>query len=160
MAKTKEATEATEKQTPQEAASTLLGADLTGLTLDVLERLRDKVATAIMESGTGRLGEDDVVLEYSVRLVTGKGEASHNSGAARMNRLTSERLLAEAPRRFESEFLQNVYSPVYADAMELFDKASGRALPITSIKQSIQNYSAEPLPGIGPVIEAKVQKTS
>lgn len=157
MAKTKETTET---QTPQEAASTLLGADLTNLTLDVLERLRDKVAAAIVEAGTGRLGEDDVVLEYSVRMITGKGEARHNSGMARMNRLTSERLLAEAPRRFESEFLQNVYSPVFADAMELFDKASGRAMPLSTIKQSIQDYSADPLPGIGPVIEAQAQKTS
>lgn len=133
---------------------------MTNLTLDVLERLRDKVAAAIVEAGTGRLGEDDVVLEYSVRIITGKGESMHNSGVARMNRLTSQRLLAEAPRRFESEFLQNVYSPVFADAMGLFDKASGRALPLESIKQSIQGYSNDPLPGIGPVIEAQVQKTS
>lgn len=157
MAKTKETTT---EQTPQEAALTLLEADLTSLTLDVLEKLRDKVAAAVMESGTGRLGEDDVVLEYSVRMVTGRGQACHNSGAARMNRLTSQRLLAEAPRRFESEFLQNVYSPVFADAMELFDRASGRMMPLESIKQSIQNYSSDPLPGIGPVIEATVQKTS
>lgn len=66
-----------------------------------------------------------------------------------MNRITSSRLIVDAPRRFEAEFMHQVYEPVYADAMELFDNNSGQPNSLTNIKQSIGNYDInESLPGL------------
>lgn len=151
MAKTKETTE--QEKTLQDAISLILQADLSSLSLDAVEELRNKAADALQDAACGRLGEHDVVLEYSVRLRTARGEVSSNYGVTRMNKVLSPRLLGDAPRRFESEFMQQVYEPVYADAIDLMDSASRNPRSLGSIKQSIGNYDKDPLPGLPEVLQ-------
>lgn len=146
MAKTKETTE--QEKTLQDAVSTLLQGDLTSLSLDALDELRNKVVDALQDAACGRLGDQDLILEYSVRLRTAKGEVSVNNGLSRMNKVLSPRLIGDAPRRFETEFLQQVYEPVYADAIDLMDSVSRNPRSLGSIKQAIGSYDKEPLPGL------------
>jgi hypothetical protein len=36
----------------------------------------------------------------------------------------NKRLIVEAPRRFEAEFQHQVFEPIYADAMSIFDEST------------------------------------
>lgn len=140
--------EATEQMT-QEEISKLLSIDLTTLPAHVLTSLKEKVSEALEQVYRGRIGDDDIVLHYDIKIRTKDGIVSDNCGDTKMNRVLSQRLIVDAPRRFESEFMHQVYEPTYADAMELFDTKSGKQNSLTNIKQSIGNYDlSEALPGL------------
>lgn len=151
MAKATKTETGNQEKTLQDAISTLLSGDLTSLPVAALEKLRNAASSALQDGACGRLGENDIVVEYDVRIRAGNGKAFSNSGLARMNRITAPRLLGDAPRRFETEFMQQVYEPVYADAMELFDTAAEGERSLSGMRQAIGEYEKEPLPGLPPV---------
>lgn len=45
------------------------------------------------------------MLEYDIKIHTADGDVKRNKGVTRMNRITAPRLIVDAPRRFEAEFL-------------------------------------------------------
>ena len=68
------------------------------------------------------LSENDLAVSYDVRLVTKEGVIYTNKGTSKLNAILNPRLMADSPGRFEQEFHNNIFSPVYAAAFDLFDK--------------------------------------
>lgn len=89
--------------------------------MTALKDLKLKVDEVLASAVTTKLQKNDLVLEYSITLKTQDGVVLENEGVARMNSIMNKRLIVDAPRRFETEFQNQVYSPAYAAALELFD---------------------------------------
>ena len=136
------------EQQKQDEAEANLNIDLTSLPADALVKLRDQINDILRSGYQGTIGPDDIVLEYDVKLLTSEGDIYENVGSTKMNKVTSKRLIVDAPRRFEAEFMHQVYEPVYSDAMDLFDMRSGAGKSLTTIKQNIGSYDTAPLPGL------------
>lgn len=66
--------------------------------------MRDKIDSILNEAPNYNIKNNDIVIEYKIRIVTKDGVLSDNQGTSRLNSIINPRLLAEAPRRFESEF--------------------------------------------------------
>lgn len=115
---------------------------VTDLSLQDLLALKKQVDAALTVD-VPELGNSDVILEYTVRIRTKDGVVANNTGAVRMNALTSPRLLAEAPRRFETEFRQNVYAPVSAGLYDLLDKYNPTDESTTALRASSEG--ADPI---------------
>lgn len=107
--------------------------DLSQIATSDLWELKDKI-DFLLSKDSQRIGDNDIVLEYSVRLRTKEGVVSNNEGVHRLNAILHPRLLSDAPGRFETEFIQNVFAPINADAYDLFDSASDSDNPLSSIK--------------------------
>lgn len=130
-------------------ASTISEIDLSQVPVAELCALRDKI-DALLSRDMQRIGDNDLVLDYAVKLITKDGVISRNEGVHRLNAILHPRLLSEAPGRFETAFIQNVFSPVNADAYDLFDSSSNIDSPLAYIKS--QTAGAAPnlaLPGMG-----------
>lgn len=136
------------QQTLLDAISHLSETDLQSLPVNALKNLKTLVDSVLNQANVTKLRDNDLLLEYSVKLRNKDGVLSVNEGTSRMNSITSQRLIVEAPRRFESEFQQQVFEPTYADAMDAFDKASGTTNELENVRQSIGGFSPEPLPGL------------
>ena len=109
---------------------------MTDLSADELWKLRDAI-DAILAGGDSRVGDHDIVLEYRIRLLTSSGVSSVNDGTIPMKSILHPRLLAEAPSRFENVFIQNVFTPVNADAYDLFENSNQTGNSLSSIKTHI-----------------------
>lgn len=107
--------------------------DLSQVPVAVLTDLRSQI-DLLLTKDAHNIGENDIVLEYNVRLRTKDGVISTNEGTHRMNAILHPRLLSDAPGRFETAFLQNVFSPVNADAYDLFDSSNSTNNPLSYIK--------------------------
>ena len=132
----------------QDEAGTNLNIDLTSLPVTALKSLRSDIDELLRQSYIDDTDDNDIVLEYDIKIHTADGDVKRNKGVTRMNKITSPRLIVDAPRRFEAEFLHQVYEPVYADAMEIFDSKSGSNKSLLTIKQNIGEYDDSALPGL------------
>lgn len=107
--------------------------DLSQVPVATLADLKSQI-DFLLTKDAHNIGENDIVMEYSVRLRTKDGVISVNEGTHRLNAILHPRLLSEAPGRFETAFLQNVFSPVNADAYDLFDSSNNTNNPLAYIK--------------------------
>jgi hypothetical protein len=118
--------------------------DLTQLTVTELASLKARIDEQI-EACLFPVGKHDIVLDYSVKLRTQAGIVCENKGSAVLGSVLHPRLLADAPRRFESTFMENVFTPVNAEAFELFDgpaNLSGNSLE--SINTHVTRFNSTP----------------
>lgn len=136
------------QQQKQEEAEKSYDIDLTSLPVAALKKLQKQINNLLREAYIEELDPKDVVLEYDIKLHASNGRVYENKGVTKMNRITSPRLIVDAPRRFEAEFLHQVYEPVYADAMELFDQESGSNKSLLTLKQTIGKFDEQPIPGL------------
>lgn len=96
--------------------------DLTSLSLKELRRLKREIDSMLDPIDPEDLSENDLAVSYDVRLVTKEGVIYTNKGTSKLNAILNPRLMADSPGRFEQEFHNNIFSPVYAAAFDLFDK--------------------------------------
>lgn len=129
-------------ETKTTASPTSNSISVTDLSLQELLDLKKQVDAALTVD-VPELGNTDVILEYAVRIRTKDGAVVNNTGSVRMNALMSPRLLAEAPRRFETEFRQNVYSPVNAGLYDLLDQYNPTDESTTALRTAAEG--ADPL---------------
>lgn len=122
--------------------------DLTNLTVDALLDLKLKVEEQLRKANTINLKDTDLLIQYDVKLVSKEGVIAVNEGSSRMNSIMNRRLIVEAPRRFESEFQHQIFEPIYAEAIELFDNNSFNNSSLANIKQQIGNYELDGLQGL------------
>lgn len=60
----------------------------------------------------------------------------------------NKRLIVEAPRRFEAEFQHQIFEPIYAEAMAIFDESNNNKPSLDNIKQQIGAYDTNSLQGL------------
>lgn len=140
-----------EKQTQQSRQDLNISEiDLSQVPVAELIELKDKI-DLLLSRNSQRIGDNDLVLEYTVKLRTKDGIISNNEGVHRLNAILHPRLLSDAPSRFETEFIQNVFTPVNADAYDLFDTSSGSNNPLSSIKSQTNGLlgNTVPTPSMG-----------
>lgn len=109
-----------------------------------LRRVHQQVLEILREGETDDLNQDDMVLDYEVRILTKDGVAYVNKGKSPMNSILHQRLIPEAPGRFQTEFMHNVYSPVHAAAFELFDAHN----PTQNSVHLLENDQSSEIPGL------------
>lgn len=109
---------------PKQERSTITREDLLALNARELRRVHQLVTELVRDGETDDLNKDDVVLAYEVRLLTKDGVVYTNKGKSPLNSIMNSRLLPEAPGRLHTEFMHNVFSPVYAAALDLFDESN------------------------------------
>lgn len=107
--------------------------DLSQVPVADLIELKKKL-DVLLSRDSRDIGANDLVLEYEVKLRTKDGVISNNAGTHRLNAILHQRLLSEAPSRFESAFMQNIFSPINADAYDLFDSSSTSSNPLSGIR--------------------------
>lgn len=107
--------------------------DLSQVPVADLIELKKKL-DVLLSRDSRDIGVNDLVLEYEVKLRTKDGVISSNVGTHRLNAILHQRLLSEAPSRFESAFMQNIFSPINADAYDLFDSSSASTNPLSGIR--------------------------
>lgn len=122
--------------------------DLTNQPVHVLLALKDKVESQLSKVNSFKLKDSDLVLEYQVKLRSKDGIIAVNEGSSRLNSIMNKRLIVEAPRRFEAEFQHQIFEPVYAEAMALFDESSLNENSLENIKQQIGTYDTNSLQGL------------
>lgn len=138
----------TAKQTPEdpkliEKSLNISEIDLTQLTVTELaalkQRINDTLSACLLPAN-----KHDIVLEYNVKLRTHEKTICENEGSIKLGSILHPRLIADAPRRFETAFLENVYTPVNAEAFELFDDpmyTGGNSLePVSTHGNSIESH--------------------
>lgn len=92
--------------------------------MHVLLDLKEKLDNELSKVNSYRLKDTDLIVEYEVKLIGKEGVIAVNEGVSRLNSIMNKRLIVEAPRRFESEFQHQVFEPIYAEAMTIFDESS------------------------------------
>ena len=112
----------TTSQPPKQKESNTSRIDLSNLTLRDLIALRGQVDAALADIYSLSMTQDDVLLEYNIKLKTKDGTVSENIGNVQMNKLLHPRLLGDSPARFQQQFAQQVYAPVNAALFDLLDK--------------------------------------
>lgn len=112
----------TTSQPPKQKESNTSRTDLSNLTLRDLIALRGQVDAALADIYSLSMTQDDVLLEYNIKLKTKDGTVSENIGNVQMNKLLHPRLLGDSPSRFQQQFAQQVYAPVNAALFDLLDK--------------------------------------
>lgn len=116
--------------------------------MNVLLELKEKLDEQLRKVTSYRLKDNDLVIEYDVRLVGKEGVIAVNEGSSRLNSIMNKRLIVEAPRRFESEFQHQIFEPIYAEAMSIFDESSTSTNSLDNIKQQIGAYDTNSLQGL------------
>lgn len=119
--------------------------DLSQVPVVELVKLKEKV-DFLLTKDAHNIGDNDLLLEYVIRLRTKDGVMSRNEGAHRLNAILHPRLLSDAPSRFETAFMQNIFSPVNADAYDLFDSASNTNNPLSYIRSQTNNATSTAVP--------------
>lgn len=94
--------------------------------MNVLLELKEKLDDQLSKVTCYRLKDSDLVMEYNVKLIGKDGVIAVNEGTSRLNSIMNKRLIVEAPRRFESEFQHQIFEPIYAEAMAIFDESSSQ----------------------------------
>lgn len=141
--KQKQKTVTTISQTPKQNASNTSKIDLSSLTLRDLIALRDQVDAALADVYSLSLAQDDVLLEYNIKLKTKDGTVGSNNGNIQMNKLLHPRLLGDSPARFQQQFAQQVYAPVNAALFDLLDKHNPTENTIYALDQP-EGYGPPP----------------
>jgi hypothetical protein len=116
--------------------------------VNVLLELKEKLDEQLRKVTSYRLKDNDLIIEYDVRLVGKEGVIAVNEGSSRLNSIMNKRLIVEAPRRFESEFQHQIFEPIYAEAMSIFDESSTSTNSLDNIKQQIGAYDTNSLQGL------------
>ena len=139
----RQAKQTQETQAPTMKSLNISEIDLTQLTVTELAELKQRIA-AILNNYAVLANKHDVVLEYDVRLRTQQGVICENEGSVKLGSILHPRLIADAPRRFETAFLENVYTPVHAEAFELFDNpvyTGGNSLePLSNNVKALESH--------------------
>lgn len=142
-AKTQEAVQQTAQETTRLNISEI---DLTQLTVTELASLKNKIEEHLAAC-LFPVGKHDVVLDYSITLRTSNGTVCENKGSSVLGSILHPRLLADAPRRFETTFMENVFTPVNAEAFDLFDgPANFTGNSLEPINSHVTNFN--PAPGL------------
>lgn len=119
--------------------------DLSKVPVSELVKLKEQV-DFLLTKDAHNIGDNDLVLEYTVKLRTKDGVVSDNEGVHRLNAILHPRLLSDAPSRFETAFMQNIFAPVNADAYDLFDSASNTNNPLSYIRSQTNNATSTAVP--------------
>lgn len=136
-------------QTSAQKSSPTLKIDLRGMDVASLLELKTELNNVLADIATHNIGPNDIVVDYCITLRTQEGVAAVNEGSVRMNAITNKRLLPEAPRRFETEIQHQVYSPIYAAALDIFEDTNDIGLSLESITQQAGSGRNIPvLPGL------------
>ena len=98
----------------------------------------------LLSKDAHNIGDNDLVLEYTVKLRTKNGVVSDNEGVHRLNAILHPRLLSDAPSRFETAFMQNIFAPVNADAYDLFDSSTNTNNPLSYIRSQTAGIANMP----------------
>lgn len=116
--------------------------------MSVLLDLKSKIEDELRKATSVNLKDTDLLIEYNIKLIGKEGIISSNEGSSRLNSITNKRLIVEAPRRFESEFQHQIFEPIYAEAMQVFDENSFNENSLGNIKQQIGKYEIDGLQGL------------
>lgn len=95
--------------------------DLRALPVTDLLHLRDRIDEILAEPDTARMGDNDLLLEYDVRIRSKREVKCRNNGSSRLNGILGPRMIAMAPGRLEAEFESQVFSPLNADMYDLLE---------------------------------------
>lgn len=124
--------------------------DLSQIPVAELVKLKEKV-DFLLSKDAHSIGDNDLVLEYTVKLRTKNGIVSDNEGVHRLNAILHPRLLSDAPSRFETAFMQNIFAPVNADAYDLFDSSTNTNNPLSYIRSQTAGIAGMPQHSLGMV---------
>lgn len=136
----------TTSQPPKQKESNTSRTDLSNLTLRDLIALRGQVDAALADIYSLSMTQDDVLLEYNIKLKTKDGTVSENIGNVQMNKLLHPRLLGDSPARFQQQFAQQVYAPVNAALFDLLDKHNPTTNDIYALDQDGYGPAGLPAP--------------
>ena len=117
--------------------------DLSQVPVADLVKLKEQV-DFLLSKDAHNIGDNDLVLEYTVKLRTKNGVVSDNEGVHRLNAILHPRLLSDAPSRFETAFMQNIFAPVNADAYDLFDSSTNTNNPLSYIRSQTAGIANMP----------------
>lgn len=111
----------TAKTEETQSVSSISETDLRTLKPAELKRLRDSITGILAEYHTAMLENDDVLVEYSVKLHTTDGVAVSKSGFSTLGSLLHKRLVTTAPSRVESMFTTEIFAPINAALFDVID---------------------------------------
>lgn len=120
--------------------------DVSSLGFLDLIKLKKQIDTTLAEASLVNLDDEDIILEYNIRLRTTDGVVSENNGNIRMNKLLHPRLIATAPSRFEQEFSQQIYEPINAALYDLLEEKNTTKNSIYALKQTTINNEIPGMP--------------
>lgn len=139
-----------QEQEPTKKSLSTSEIDLTQLTPRDLVTLRARIDEALVQC-LPTPGKYDIVLDYNLRLRTSEGIVTTHEGSAKLASVLHPRMLPDAPRRFEQEFMQNLYAPINAEAFDLFDNynpTSNSLEPIFTHVPRLETSPGLPIPPI------------
>lgn len=109
--------------------------DLEKSSLEDLLALKAKIDKEINNRINGETGPQDIDLFYYIYMCSPEKTYAENSGHIAFNKILHPRLLAEAPMRFESQWNQQIFSPINAELYDVIDKHNTTGNSITGINQ-------------------------
>lgn len=113
--------ETTEAAMESTTAPNISEIDLRAIPVTDLLCLRDRIDEILAEPDTARMGENDLLLEYDVKIRSRREIKCRNNGSSRLNGILGPRMIAMAPGRLEAEFESQVFSPLNADMYDLLE---------------------------------------
>lgn len=109
--------------------------DIEKSSLEELLEARAKIDKEINNRLNGETGEQDVDLFYYIYMCSPDKNTVENKGHLSFSKILHPRLLAEAPMRFESQWHQQIFSPINAALYDVIDKHNTTGNSITGINQ-------------------------
>lgn len=132
--------EAEVNQEASQAVSNICETDLRAIPMAELLNLKDRIDRILAEADFARMGQDDLLLEYDVKLLKKDGEGFRNSGSTRLNSILAKRLVAAAPGRLEEEFSNQVFGPVNAHLYDIIDERNPENGSMASARGMLPAY--------------------
>lgn len=123
--------------------------DLETMRLRDLIALRDRVDAVLREINTLDLNEDDVRVEYNIKIYTRDGDVMQNVGHIQLNKFTHPRNLADSPSTFEQAFTKQIKGPTMVDMYDILEKNNPTDHSLNALRQHIgddSHYAVLPAP--------------
>jgi len=146
----------TQKQTQEETPTpmnpqrlNISEIDLETMRLRDLIALRDRVDAVLREINTLDLNEDDVRVEYNIKIYTRDGDVMQNVGHIQLNKFTHPRNLADSPSTFEQAFTKQVKGPTMVDMYDILEKNNPTDHSLNALRQNLgddSHYAVLPAP--------------